>query len=99
MVPKALVRDVLNVYHGIPLTGHFGKDKTVQNIETHFYWQGLTKDVHERVRGCHLCQMRKQTRPKRHSHPGGFEASEPFELVVIDMVTHLPESDVWIKRN
>jgi transposase InsO family protein len=37
--------------------------------------------------------MRKQTRPKRHSHPGGFEASEPFELVVIDMVTHLPESD------
>ena len=62
VVPKALVRDVLNVYHGIPLTGHFGKDKTVQNIETHFYWQGLTKDVHDRVQGCHLCQMRKQTR-------------------------------------
>ena len=26
-------------------------------------------------------------------HPGGSTASEPFELVVIDMVTHLPESD------
>jgi hypothetical protein len=37
--------------------------------------------------------MRKQTRPLRHSHPGGFHASAPFELVVIDMVTHLPESD------
>ena len=93
VVPKSMIVDVLNVFHGIPLLGHFGKDKTVKNVEQHFYWAGLTKDVHKRVRGCHLCQMRKQTRPVRHSHPGGFKASVPFELVVIDMVTHLPESD------
>ena len=93
VVPRTLVRDILNVYHGIPLTGHLGKDKTVHAISTHFYWKGLTKDVTTRVKGCHLCQMRKQTRPMRHMHPGGFKADEPFEVVVMDMVTKLPESD------
>jgi hypothetical protein len=63
VVPKALIRDILNVYHGIPLTGHLGKDKTVYNVSQHLYWAGLTKDVHNRIRGCHLCQMRRQTRP------------------------------------
>ena len=29
----------------------------------------------------------------RHMHPGGFSASEPMELLVIDCVTKLPESD------
>ena len=93
VVPKALVRDVLNVFHGIPLTGHLGKDKTVHTISQHFYWAGLTKDVARRVKGCHLCQMRKQTRPMKSMFPGGFHASEPMELWVIDCVTHLPESD------
>jgi hypothetical protein len=37
VVPKALIRDVLNVFHGIPLTGHLGKDKTVQTIGQYFY--------------------------------------------------------------
>ena len=77
VMPKALTRDVLNVFHGIPLTGHFGKNKTVHNVAQYFYWAGLTKDVHDRVRGCHVCQMRKQTRPMRHMHPGGFIASAP----------------------
>ena len=93
VVPKALIRDVLNVFHGIPLTGHLGKDKTVQTIGQYFYWQGLTTDVAHRVKGCHVCQMRKPTRPMRHMHPGGFSASEPMELLVIDCVTKLPESD------
>jgi hypothetical protein len=91
--PKALVRDVLNVCHGIPLTGHLGKDKTVKTISQYFYWPVLTADVAQRVRGCHVCQMRKPTRPLRYMHPGGFHASEPKELLVIDCVTKLPESD------
>ena len=37
--------------------------------------------------------MRKQTRPLKQSHPGGFTATEPMEVVVIDCVTKLPESD------
>jgi hypothetical protein len=93
VVPKALIRDVLNVFHGIPLTGHLGKDKTVQTIGQYFYWKGLTTDVAHRVKGCHVCQMRKPTRPMRHMHPGGFSASEPMKLLVIDCVTKLPESD------
>ena len=41
--------------------------------------------------------MRKPTRPIRHMHPGGFKASEPFELVVIDTVGKLPESNGNVK--
>lgn len=93
VVPDALVPDVLLMFHGIPLTGHYGRDKTVQHIASYFWWKSLNKDVVDRVKGCHVCQMRKQTRPIKNIPPGGFVASAPMELVVIDTVVGLPPSD------
>jgi transposase InsO family protein len=93
VVPAALIPDVLVMFHGVPITGHYGRDKTIHHISTYFWWKSLTKDVVDRVKGCHVCQMRKQTRPKRHMPPGGFVATAPMEMVVIDTVVSLPPSN------
>jgi hypothetical protein len=78
VVPAALIPDVLVMFHGVPITGHYGRDKTIHHISTYFWWKSLTKDVVDRVKGCHVCQMRKQTRPKRHMPPGGCVATAPM---------------------
>lgn len=97
VVPKALINDVLWVFHGLPVTGHMGRNKTLDLIAMHFWWKGMSGDVRRRVRGCHACQMRKAPRPTKHMKPGELVANEPWELVSIDVVGPLPEASGEVK--
>ncbi len=92
VVPRTLRATVLWVFHGLPLTGHAGPKKTLENIRRYFYWPGMATDTKRRVQACHGCQMRKYPRPTRHYGPKQFVANEPWELVSIDIIGPLPES-------
>ncbi|XP_074342426.1 uncharacterized protein LOC141679976 [Apium graveolens] len=39
--------------------GHSGRDLTVKRVKQLFSWKGLTKDVRQYVRNCHICQTAK----------------------------------------
>jgi hypothetical protein len=92
VVPERLISDVLLLFHGLPITGHVGRNKTEEAIRQRFYWGGLAADVRRRVQACHLCQLRKPPRPTRHIAPAGFTVNAPWEMVVIDVVGPLPAS-------
>lgn len=52
---------VIRELHDGDLGGHFGHDKMVVVISSHYYWPQLMKDVGTIVRGCYICQTLKGT--------------------------------------
>ena len=50
VVPVSLRPKVLQVGHAC--SGHFGAKKTKAQIESHFYWPGLAKDVADHCKAC-----------------------------------------------
>ena len=44
--------------HAGGLAGHFGRDKTIEEVERQFYWPGLKRDV-KIIGHCHQCQLAK----------------------------------------
>ncbi|XP_022889046.1 uncharacterized protein LOC111404479 [Olea europaea var. sylvestris] len=60
-IPKTPVRDfIVWESHADWLTGHFGRDKTIEEIERQFYWSSLKTDVAKIVGTCNTCQHSKQ---------------------------------------
>ena len=48
------------------LTGaHLGVEKTLQKIESKYFWLGLRKDVSTYVNECEICQSRKPPRKQK----------------------------------
>ena len=59
-IPRSLVRDFLVwEIHAGGLAGHFGRDKTIEEVERQFYWLGLKRGVAKIVGQCRTCQLAK----------------------------------------
>ena len=54
------MRDFLvwEIYVG-GLASHFGRDKTIEEVECQFYWFGLKRGVAKIVGQCRTCQLAK----------------------------------------
>ena len=94
VVPKIYRRDILNIAHETPLSGHLGVNKTCKKILDHFYWPKLKRDVAQFCKSCHTCQVvgkPNQTLPHAHLKPiPAFK--EPFTRIIIDCVGPLPKT-------
>ena len=59
-VIEAYRNEILRVAHTIPLAGHMGSTKTLNRIEVHFFWPGISLDISLDVRTfcatCPQCQ-------------------------------------------
>ena len=94
-VPKVLVPEVLKEIHdGITGTAHGGYEKTYRRIAQIFYWPRMSYDIRKFVFSCGICQ---QIKHKRHAPSGILKPipipDTPFEVVTMDLITDLPESD------
>ncbi|KAJ2903488.1 hypothetical protein MKZ38_009887 [Zalerion maritima] len=49
---RALIEELLQVYHDDPLAGHWGREKTLDLLRRTFYWKGMSIDVAEYVATC-----------------------------------------------
>ena len=94
VVPRAYRREILNLAHETPMSGHLGVNKTYHKILNHFFWLGLKSDVSQHCKSCHTCQMvgkPNQTIPKASLQPiPAFD--EPFSRIIIDCVGPLPKT-------
>ena len=45
VVPTCLRAHVLRNYHGLPISAHQGRDRTMEIIGRRFYWKGMWRDV------------------------------------------------------
>ena len=88
LVPLALRAFILRRYHGLPITGHTGRNKTYAQLTLRYYWPGMAKDLNRWIQACLTCRRRKTPRPLRAGHPGTVSnAQEPWETVAIDIVS------------
>ena len=46
--------------HAGGLAGHFGREKTINEVESLFYWPSLKQDVARLIGQCRTCQLAKQ---------------------------------------
>ena len=81
---------VLQLAHFIPLSGHMGRDRTLQRIQQRFYWPSLFQDVDAYCRTCPECQRVGIPRQQRVPLVPLPIMKEPFERIAIDMVGPLP---------
>lgn len=71
--------------------GHYGRDRTVEEIKRRFYWPKMTEDIAIYVRSCKECQVAKISRraPAGRLHPIQFP-NGPFEHLNADLLGPLP---------
>lgn len=84
---------LLQEYHATRLGGHAGSLRTYARISSHFYWQGLRRDVVEFVKKCMICQKAKTD----NTHPAGLLQPLPipqkiWEEIAMDFIIGLPNS-------
>ena len=94
VVPTLHRREVLELAHDLPVSGHLGVRKTYNRVLQHFFWPGLKRDVAKWCKECHTCQLGgkpNQNIPQAPLHPiPAFD--EPFSHIIIDCVGPLPKT-------
>ena len=94
VVPTVHRREVLELAHDLPVSGHLGVCKTYNRVLQHFFWPGLKRDVAKWCKECHTCQLGgkpNQNIPQAPLHLiPAFD--EPFSHIIIDCVGPLPKT-------
>jgi hypothetical protein len=84
---------ILQECHDAPTGGHFGKDKTIEQVKRRFYWPGMDAFIQQYVTSCDACQRNK---PSQQSPMGPMMPlpipSRPWQWVSLDLITALPRS-------
>ena len=93
-VPKGNYRlKLLHDNHEIPISGHLGKNKTIQRIIKDYYWKDMRKTITDYVRSCEVCQKVKSI---NHKPFGLLQPLEPptskWTHITMDFVKPLPKS-------
>ena len=74
-----------------PLTGHFGKKKTIERVLSRYYWLTLRKDVLEYIKTCDICQRNDKPTRKEALHP--LEVTTAFNRIGIDIISPLDTTE------
>ena len=84
---------LLREAHDVPISGHLGRDKTLERLSRFFYWPGMDKAVAYYVRTCPACQRSKPSNQKPIGQLMSLPVpTAPFESVSMDLITDLPPS-------
>jgi O-acetyl-ADP-ribose deacetylase (regulator of RNase III) len=69
-------------------SGHLGEDRTLDNVQTRFYWPGIRQSVRARVSTCERCVKRKRLPANNKVKLAKLgDTSRPFQRVSIDFLT------------
>ena len=71
--------------HDHPMSGHFGRDRTLDLLKRKWYWRGMAKDVEEYVQSCDKCQKTKSGRSVLPALQP-IVPSRPWSIVTLDFV-------------
>jgi hypothetical protein len=93
-LPQSLRDEVLRTYHDDSLGAHLGAERTLHRIQSRFYWDTMVKDIEFYVRSCKVCNERKSPKRAPAGEMGSVArtATEPFQIVAVDILGPLPET-------
>ena len=87
VIPPNLRQHVLKSLHDD--VGHVGRDKTLDLIQSRFYWPGLMNYITgDKVKNCHNCVCRKTGADQAPIVP--IISTQPSELVCLDYLSLEP---------
>ena len=93
VVPHAIREEILQELHAGALGGHLGEEKTSSKVKQRFYWPGMQKNIARWCQTCEACSTRK-TAPKKNRSPlQTIQAGYPLQVVGVDIMGPLPESE------
>ena len=93
MVPSSLQKEILDEPHGETQCGHLGEEKTLSRLKERFYWPGHWNDVRNWCNTCATCATRKSVGAKNRAPLQTIRAGYPMQVVAVDILGPLPESD------
>ena len=89
---RILRRDVVKSCHDSVITGHPGKNGTIELVSCYYWWPHMGGFITAYVEGCDRCQhYRKDTHPKALVHPQQVPEG-PWQIIGIDLIGPLPLS-------
>jgi hypothetical protein len=92
-IPRTSIRDFLVwELHAGGLAGHFGRDKTIEEVERQFYWPSLKRDVAKIVGQCRTCQLAKHRKQNTGLYTSLPVPDRPWQDVSMDFVLGLPRT-------
>jgi Integrase zinc binding domain len=98
---RQLCHDIVHQCHDLPSAGHPGWWKTIELVQHHFWWPGITHYIANYVHGCDSCNCNKSfpTKPVGHLMPNKVP-SQPWDFVTVDLIMELLESQgynaIWV---
>ncbi len=93
VVPRTLRENILREVHGGALSGHLGTEKTLSRLKERFYWPGHWTDTRNWCLTCATCATRKTPTPKQRAPLRNILVGSPMQLVAVDIMGPLPESE------
>ena len=92
VVPKSLIAEFLNNFHGSVSAGHPGEKRMYNLLARIAFWKGMRKDVCEKVRTCETCQASRGNPFKKLAPLKPQKANFPMAFVQADLVKFWPPS-------
>ena len=96
VVPKTLRKRVFLKVHAHPASGHLGVQRTHDRAAQRFFWPGMYTNIKTWTLQCGSCLRAKDSAPR--SLPlGAVVAAHPLDIVAMDVLGPLPETDAGNK--
>ena len=73
--------------------GHLGEAKLMHRVQERYYWPGYSESVKVWCRTCVKCARRKSPIPQRKASMQTIQAGYPMQVVAVDIMGPLPETD------
>ena len=93
VAPTEIREEVVQDIHEGVACGHLGQDKALNHLKEQFYWPGHYNDVRDWCQTCTTCASRKTLTHSPKSPLGTISASYPTQVMTVDLVGPLPESE------
>jgi transposase InsO family protein len=94
VVPAIFRKELLELFHDAPFSGHLGIKRTIRRLSHNYYWNTLQQDVTDYVNACAVCASEK-VRRRSPDLPAGSMPSPtlPFHVISVDHIGPLTKSD------
>eukprot|EP00731_Ephydatia_muelleri_P031295 Em0022g809a len=93
VLPYSLHCEVLKELHEGAVGGHLGESKMLGRLKERFYWPSCSEAVSDWCKSCIKCATRKTTVPKPRAGLQTIRAGYPMQIVCVDIMGPLPETE------
>ena len=88
----SMSENIIREKHSGGLAGHFGVDKTLDQINHFYYWPKMRREVQQIVTRCKVCQLAKGKSQNVGLYTPLPIPSRPWDSVSLDFVLGLPKT-------